>query len=382
MSQNCLSISHDEESGSFFVPDLSSINCMTNIEARKALSSGMKKAKYRSSSLNQSTSRNHTIVLIQPVAMEDQENFTMGGQLTIIDASMIQRAKKMSAENKRDNVVINPTIASVINCLSTIKENSEHMQLFRKGVKVVPYNESILTMFLQPFLSGMLGPTTIMILVSLNPGSSDYSEKEALLREIRTIDELQQDADAENIEPNNVHQPGSANKKRKGFTPSKLIKKSPLRHLPKVMNSIQETTSQLSTKRQEKVQSTLTSEQTKALMEENNRLRNEIDHLQSSNKQLSESNRELYRKMKTFEQRIQKCGPDIQEETFHNEEYLEYEREVRHKRQNLIPSPLHKHCHDAIDTNDTKSGYLQKAKCDPFKLVVPNTWTLGKKPEN
>ena len=141
--------------------------------------------------------------------------------------------------------MINPSIASVINCLSTIKENSEHMQLFRKGVKVVPYNESILTMFLQPFLSGMLGPTTIMILVSLNPGSSDYSEKEALLREIRTIDELQQDADAENIEPNNVHQPGSANKKRKGFTPSKLIKKSPLRHLPKVMNSIQETTSQL-----------------------------------------------------------------------------------------------------------------------------------------
>lgn len=338
----------------------------------------MSRAKVRSTSSNKSSSRGHTVIILQPVVVNG-EDYTLGGQITVVDMAGVERTKKsgVHGEGMRETIAINSSIGTVMNCLRRIKANTE---IDDKSLSnVVPYRESKLTMLLQPLLSGMIGHISITMLVSVYPGSRDFSEKKFLLKEVQSLQGLEFDNNEYNVENINPN-PSSTPSKRRVFKPSNLLQKSPLRHIPKVINSIQETTANLTPSKHAHEHGDESSiHNSKDLEVENKRLFQEINELRSSNTQLSNSNRSLYEKVRELEKRVARCHClDTEQIAFQCDDLIEFEREVRFKKQCLIPTPLIKHLQEVFQTNEAMSGFLQKSKNNPFQLVVPTDFTLGK----
>ena len=376
-SHPSLSISHDKESDCFYVPNLSSENCISSSDSRKIISRALQRIKIRSTSSNRSSSRGHTVVIIQPVVVYGEEKYVFGGQITIVDMAGVERTKKsgVSGESMRETISINSSVGTVMNCLRKLKMNTDIES--KTQTNIVPYRESKLTMLLQPALSGLIGRTSITMLVSCYPGSRDLSEKKFLLKEIHSLHGLQFDTsvcDAENIDPG----VSSMIKKRKAFKPSDLIQKSPLRHIPKV---IRETTSSLTPRKHFRHgESSSTPNDSKHFELENKQLLQELNELKDSNRQLSDSNRSLYEKVKELEEKLARCQSlnNEQKSSFQCNDLLEHERKVRYKKQCLIPSPLEKHTKEVFQTNEAIFGFLQKSRNNPFQLVIPTSFTLGR----
>ena len=367
-----MSIQHDRDSDSFFVPDLTSMACISKSEARRAISRGLLKAKVGQTSVNKSSSRSHTVFILQPIVSYGDCEYTLGGQLTVIDMAGVERTKKsaVSGEAMRESIAINSSVGNVMSCLRTIRSNIDK-EKSNKKTSIVPYRESKLTMLLQPVLSGMIGKTMVTMFVSAYPGSTDYCEKRYLLKEVQSLRGLEFKA------------PKSPPKVRNDRLTStkKWMQKSPLRHIPEAFTSIQETALKGSSQKrsEEKNEQESMYEELKSAKNESRYLREKNDALEANCRHLEQVNVALLERVKELEERenervtLNQVASEEPSSGFHEED-IEIEREKRRKVQSLIASPLQKHVEEVSKAREMRSGALQKAQKNPFTLTLPESW--------
>jgi len=375
-----LGINHDAESGTYFVPDLSSANCASFSDARKTLAYGLQNAKIRSASMHKSSSRGHILFIIQPVVLFGEEDFCFGGQITILDMAGVERAKKSSAhaDGVREIASKNSCITTVMKCLCAIKSNDNVESTISNVPQTsVIYSESKLTMLLQPVLSGAIGRADVTLLVSAYSGKQDYQEKKFLLKAIQSL---------RGTKISNADQRRPSHRKRKGIlSPTKLIRNSPLRHIPKAINSIQDGKISNLTKLSRKhdnpsLDNVKLSEEWNELDTENRRLKEENEILQARNNKLEQDNRRLYERINEIEKiarrRIEKGDACSNQEVGvfkGSDEWHKHERETRQKKLQLIQSPLQRHVEDVMKANQI-NGDIVKSRHDSFQLTVPKKW--------
>ena len=188
-----------QENGNFYVADM---NCMDITDKETALPRLFKCLESSTKShteMNSSSSRGHTVVLLQPYGAgegEQEEGDKDGdavsasqefGQIMVVDMAGLERTKKSQVygTTMRESNKINQSIMRVLACLKILKWNGEG----RKQKKLVPFRESKLTMLLQPVLSGPSDaiPTSVTMLLSVYEGGKDREEKAGLLREIEGL---------------------------------------------------------------------------------------------------------------------------------------------------------------------------------------------------
>ena len=371
-----LGINHDAESDTYFVPDLSSANCASFADARKTLAYGLQNAKIRSTSMHKSSSRGHILFIIQPVVLFGEEDFCFGGQITILDMAGVERGKK--GDGLREIASKNSCITTVMKCLCAIKSNDNVESTINNVSQTsVTYGESKLTMLLQPVLSGTIGRADVTLLVSAYSGKQDYQEKKFLLEEIQSL---------RGTKSSNADPCRSSHRKRKGaLSPTKLIRNSPLRHIPKAINSIQDgkisNLTKLSRKHENpSLDKVKLSAEWNELDTENRRLKEENEILQARNNKLEQDNRRLHERISEIEKkarrRIEKDNACSNQEAgvFKGSgEWHKHERETRQKKLQLIQSPLQRHVEDVMKANQI-NGDIVKSRHDPFQLTVPKKW--------
>lgn len=263
------------------------ITSSNSSHARKVLAFGLEQSIISSTSLNEFSSRGHTIITLIPILSKgnNEHDKILGGSITIMDLAGIERTKNSYVSGKalKESVAINKSVFGVLQCLRTIKKqnhtrrvglkekdtenqtpNNASLDASPRGRGQSPVNtarkymnfrvetrQNKLTMLMQPLLSGNIGrsnnnnvskaKTNVILLVSAYPGSNDYHEKKALLSEIDALHGLsiscmrkQTFVDEKNYTLNtnlgNIHPNSSKN--------GNLSKKSPLKRLSNVVTSM------------------------------------------------------------------------------------------------------------------------------------------------
>ncbi len=162
----------------------------TEKAARNAFLDAMKTAQVRATPQNETSSRSHVIISIQPHLKlgGEAKSIAFGGKVMIFDLAGVERTKKPAAVgvSLKESISINTSIKAVMSCLRALKWNQEHPEKKR----IVPYRESKITMLLQPLFSGRSGSVFATMIVSAYPGATDYAEKKYLLKEVSALRSL------------------------------------------------------------------------------------------------------------------------------------------------------------------------------------------------
>jgi len=222
LSMETLRISQNPQTHDFVV-NPKTITCCSSSHARQVLRLGMKQSMMSSTTLNECSSRGHTIITLKPILSkgDDESQNIIGGSITIIDLAGIERTKTscVSGKKMKESVAINNSVFVVLQCLRSIQQNYSKKVINSRGrdlenqspnlqmdcqqrsrspkkikMQIIPYRQNKLTMLMQPFLSGSIErpnnsnvskfKTNILLLVSAYPGSIDYNEKRSLFNEI------------------------------------------------------------------------------------------------------------------------------------------------------------------------------------------------------
>ena len=327
------------ESEAFFVPGLASRSCSSLRVAQITFLDALRTAQVRATSVNETSSRSHVIISIQPYLGVGAEQRIKGGQIMIFDLAGVERTKKTAVVGAsfKESISINTSIKGVMSCLRALKWNQDHAD---KG-KLVPYRESKLTMLLQPVFSGKSGAAVVTMIVSAYPGASDYAEKRYLLKEVGTLRSL---TIAEGVAD-----------KLKGWIANSPIR-SPMLRLPTASSS----------KKRKEYQRTIEELMTEneSLWIENDELKKKSDELKSANASLRQLLKEAHRDKAECQYKGDLFFPETDEA-----------KEARLRQQSLVPSPLRNHILGVQSNNNAWSCVPTiKTSKPPFQLTVPFKW--------
>ncbi len=207
-----------------FVVEPTIVHCPTSTYAREVLHRGLMQNTVKSTKLNKTSSRGHTIVTLRPVLKTGSGQISsVGGSITIMDLAGIENTKQSAVlgPSMRESVSINSSISAMMQCLRSIKANQEQVHNDNdlenvenkwkkngtsKQLKMVPYRENKLTKLMQPLFSGSIrSPTSsnksyhgvapniskmrtvVQMFISVYPGMKDFNEKKSLLQDIDSL---------------------------------------------------------------------------------------------------------------------------------------------------------------------------------------------------
>jgi hypothetical protein len=151
----------------FFLQDVV-YNPLNSIEDfNSALAKGIAKKAHATTSLNQNSSRSHTIFKI---ILKSKENDDEEYSLSIVDLAGSERANRTETQGKElvEACKINNSLSVLGKCMEAMRYNS----IFTTK-KIVPFRESKLTMLFQEYFQG---DQNIIMITNINPRKEDFEE--------------------------------------------------------------------------------------------------------------------------------------------------------------------------------------------------------------
>lgn len=156
-----------EKDKRFFLQDVIYTK-LTNIDDfNSALSKGIAKKAHAATSLNQNSSRSHTIFkIIIKLNESDEEELS----LSIVDLAGSERANRSETQGKEllEACKINQSLSVLGKCMEGLRHNSLYI-----NKRLVPFRESKLTMLFQEYFQG---DQNIIMITNINPRKEDFEE--------------------------------------------------------------------------------------------------------------------------------------------------------------------------------------------------------------
>lgn len=151
-------------------------------EAFSLFNAGQERKKMASTTLNEGSSRSHSILNIRVVQLEQisynengqamipNENKIAVGQLSFVDLAGSERTNRTNNTGMRlkEASSINNSLMSLRTCFEILRENQ-----INKSNKLVPYRDSRLTFLFKHYFEG---DGTVKMIVCINPSAEDYEE--------------------------------------------------------------------------------------------------------------------------------------------------------------------------------------------------------------
>ncbi|ENN77666.1 hypothetical protein HUJ04_000847 [Dendroctonus ponderosae] len=157
-------------------------------EAFSLFNAGQNRKKMASTTLNEGSSRSHSIFNIRVVQLEQitynengqamvpNENKIAVGQLSFVDLAGSERTNRTNNTGMRlkEASSINNSLMSLRTCFEMLRENQTN-----KTNKLVPYRDSRLTFLFKHYFEG---DGTVKMIVCINPSAEDYEENLHVLK--------------------------------------------------------------------------------------------------------------------------------------------------------------------------------------------------------
>lgn len=163
-----------------FVDGLSSLLVENNAAIEQLMEQGTKARTIKSTKMNQTSSRAHTIfqiILTQTRVDKDAGKATdRVSRINLVDLAGSERAKSTGASGDRlkEGININLSLSSLGNCIKMLAEKAKQGEGGSKRSKIhIPYRDSILTLLLKDSLGG--NARTVMI-AALSPADINFDE--------------------------------------------------------------------------------------------------------------------------------------------------------------------------------------------------------------
>ena len=193
-----------------FRADANVETCREFLEAQETLYDGLDEVVVDGSDNTIKRSRGHTIVTVQPVLVNGEDEIKKeGGKVTIIDLAVNEPRGSGSSRKGGESSITpakNETVTAVLECLGSIKKysgrnksssnantsiSSSSKKKKDTSSDEISYRENKLTMLMQPLFSNGKGveerKTVVTLLVAASQGSTDYSEKKILLAAVESL---------------------------------------------------------------------------------------------------------------------------------------------------------------------------------------------------
>jgi hypothetical protein len=200
-----------------FRADANVETCREFLEAQETLYDGLDEVVVDGRSDTIKRSRGHTLITLQPVLVDDNDNARSGGsggdgvvkmeggRITVVDMAVHEPAGSSSSSRRAvaaggagagvgAGSAKNETVTALLECLGAI----QHQQQQEEGSsgntvssQDIAYRETKLTMLLQPLFSNGKGieerKTVVTLLVAAHGGGNDYHEKKTLLGAVESL---------------------------------------------------------------------------------------------------------------------------------------------------------------------------------------------------
>ena len=155
----------------FYLQDVTFQKLSSLKDFNDSLNLGISKKVHSSTTLNQNSSRSHTIFKI--ILKKENENnnfFDQEISLSIVDLAGSERAKRTDTSGKelQEACKINQSLSILGKCLESMKHNSIYT-----NKKLVPFRESKLTKL---FCEYFQGDQNIIMITNINPRKEDFEE--------------------------------------------------------------------------------------------------------------------------------------------------------------------------------------------------------------
>ncbi|XP_053208174.1 kinesin-like protein KIF20B isoform X2 [Panonychus citri] len=174
-----LSLSTDEKNR-YYVKDLRSVMVSSLTEALKIYSYGWTNLQrnIQTTGLNQNSSRSHSFLCITLIKFREDEGKILEPQvshLTLGDLAGSERQKKTNTEGCRtkEGGRINNSLMNLSKCIRILRNNQKNSKQ-----EIVPFRDSSLTKFLQPYF---IGVGKAAIICNINPAANLVGETRTIL---------------------------------------------------------------------------------------------------------------------------------------------------------------------------------------------------------
>jgi hypothetical protein len=151
----------------FFLHDVTYQKISNLEDFNNSLSKGISKKVHAATSLNQNSSRSHTIfkIIIKPNCPDEEEV-----SLSIVDLAGSERANRTEAQGKelQEACKINQSLSVLGKCMEALRYNSIYT-----SKRLVPFRESKLTMLFQEYFQG---DQNVIMITNINPKRDDFEE--------------------------------------------------------------------------------------------------------------------------------------------------------------------------------------------------------------
>ncbi|KAL1141008.1 hypothetical protein AAG570_000934 [Ranatra chinensis] len=172
-----LAVRWSKKSGRFFVENLFTVDCEELDDLLAVLEEGMRNRVMGSHSMNEHSSRSHTILTVHITSEQQMENgvfITKQGKINFVDLAGSEMTKKTHSEGKtlEEANNINKSLMVLGYCIASLSDS-------RKKNGHIPYRDSKLTKLLADSLAG--SGVTLMI-ACISPAKSNLTESLNTLR--------------------------------------------------------------------------------------------------------------------------------------------------------------------------------------------------------
>lgn len=403
-----LKVTRDKHTMDFIV-SANKVLCENADEARRVLNLALKHNSVSATRMNDKSSRGHTIITLKPVITGLNGLTFQGASITILDMAGIERTKGNSISsgmNMRESAAINSTISAILQCLRTIKNKQNGVEVDENRnpeassatniINTSLFRQNKLLMLLQPLLTGSPNRdmnaksivTTVKLFVSAYPGMKDYNEKKVLLTDIHSLRGMSYNTTIvkcsgskceTNLENDSSKKTQESTRDRQS-TPLSLAKLAKRKRLntPSKIDSIpsqerKEVSVRSSGKKQkssEQVHIERLTEKISELEKQNTSLKHKYDAMKKKFFTLQQENRDFQHMLDESAEREKRALQQVRMEhpVTEDKHFLEY-RNVRRKEQTLLQPEITKHVKKVELTRCLASGKIGKGQTiSPFKL--------------
>ena len=155
------------------IVDITHIKIENLDDFSEALNRGISKKAHSATSLNQNSSRSHTIfkiIVSLPIVIRKKEIEYEEISLSIVDLAGSERQNRTEAQGKelQEACKINQSLSVLGKCMEALRHNSLYV-----NKRIVPFRESKLTMLFQEYFQG---DQNVIMVTNINPRREDFEE--------------------------------------------------------------------------------------------------------------------------------------------------------------------------------------------------------------
>jgi len=160
-----IAIKHDEASNSFYMKDLSSLECHSAEELKSLFDQGLTHRAVAQTCMNTDSSRSHLLLIITIVSTNKETSEELVGKIVLCDLAGSERLKKSKSTGMREKeaIEINKSLSALGDVIEALTTKS----------KFIPYRNHKLTEILQDSLGGT---AKTLMFVNCSPAHSNCEE--------------------------------------------------------------------------------------------------------------------------------------------------------------------------------------------------------------